>query len=78
MKAKQKNLVLFLSIAMVLCVCASCGKYYGSVKDVASGMEDKDDTATLHNEMISIDVLHSGVRTIIKSEEIVPMLHIND
>ncbi len=33
MKAKQKNLVLFLIIAMVLCVCASCGKYYGSVKD---------------------------------------------
>lgn len=35
---------------MVLCVCASCGKYYGSVKDVASGMEDKDDTAALHND----------------------------
>lgn len=39
MKAKQKNLVLFLIIAMILCVCASCGKDYGSVKDVASGMD---------------------------------------
>lgn len=64
MKVNHNNFVFLLIITFVLCACAGCGESYKREQDVVSDMTSKKNNVTLHDEMISIDVLHSEKKTV--------------